>query len=701
MPFSRWDVMASVHDKRAQMEAAWRAGVDTPKTVFVSSGAELEAAAGEIRFPAVLKPVESLAFKLRFHRHILDVETPAELQRIYDKVDDLGVLILQERIPGGEDELWTVGSYLDAESRPLAVFTGHKLRQYPHAGGSCLAGVSRWDDKLADAALRLLQELHFHGVSQVEFKRDPRDGRFCLMEINARHWKWHGLAARCGVNLSYAAYRDAIGDPYIARRQQGRRQVDRGQQGRAAGAAGDREAPAQRTRVRALAARHAHGRPARVRRPAARPAERRHGGEAGPDAGAAREGRRSERGPRVTPPELTVFVGAPEAFAPRAEWALRTLLAPLGRRAAVTRDPAQASGAALAYAAEPVAGVPTIPCDAGAMELLAAGRPLPAGAFAARGSGDGGAVAAWPAGPDAGFAVPFDLVASAFVLLACWDEYTTDERDKYGRLPFSASVFAANPELQIDEPAVDRYVELLRGALAPRLAELGLEPLPPAGSLWGARGRFAIALTHDLDNLWRWTRRGFAAAGYRTARAARHLEGRAVLRELGDGADWLVRHLPRRTDPFWTFPLHPGRRGPARRLLDLLRDRPPHAQAGRQPAGDVPAPDPRGARAGHRRRARGRPARQRRRPARPRRGRPRPPRAVGARRPRRHRHPLSLPAGALPRDAAAARTGRLHLRHHHGLRRARGLPLRLLVPVPPLLAWRRSGPSTSSSCRLP
>ena len=220
VPFSGWEAMQQVHDKRAQMESAGRAGVDTPKTVFVSSGAELEAAATEIRFPAVLKPVESLAFKLRFHRHILDVESPADLQRIYDKVDDLGTLILQERIPGGEDELWTVGSYLDAGSRPLAVFTGHKLRQYPHAGGSCLAGVSSWNEGLAEAALRLLTELRFHGVSQVEFKRDPRDGRFCLMEVNARHWKWHGLAARCGVNLSYAAYRDAIGDPYIAPRQQ-------------------------------------------------------------------------------------------------------------------------------------------------------------------------------------------------------------------------------------------------------------------------------------------------------------------------------------------------------------------------------------------------------------------------------------------------------------------------------------------------
>lgn len=219
IPFSRWEVMRHVYDKRAQMEAAWRVGVDTPRTVFVASGEELKAAAGEVPFPAVLKPVESLAFKRRFHRHIIDVDTPEELRRVYDKVDDLGLLMLQERVPGGEDELWTVGSYLDAESRPLAVFCGHKLRQYPHSGGSCLAGVSAWDQGLADATLRLLQELRFHGVSQVEFKRDPRDGRFCLMEVNARHWKWHGLAAASGVNLSLAAYRDVTGDPFLAPRQ--------------------------------------------------------------------------------------------------------------------------------------------------------------------------------------------------------------------------------------------------------------------------------------------------------------------------------------------------------------------------------------------------------------------------------------------------------------------------------------------------
>lgn len=286
----------------------------------------------------------------------------------------------------------------------------------------------------------------------------------------------------------------------------------------------------------------------------------------------------------MTLPELTVLVAAPDAFVPRASWVLETLLAPLGRRVAVTRDAAALGVAALAYSANPVAGVPTIPCDAGAMELLAAERPLPAGAFAAASSGDGVAVAAWPADPSAGFAVPFDLVASAFVLLACWDERTTSARDKYGRLPFATSVFATNPALRIDDPAVDRYAELLRGALAPRLAELGLEPLAQVGGVWGERGRFAVALTHDLDNLWRWTRRGFAATGYRTARAARRLQGRAVLRELGDGADWLVRHLPRRSDPFWTFPQILGgedTRGVSSTFFVIARHT--HRQDGNQP----------------------------------------------------------------------------------------------------------------------
>lgn len=219
IPFSRWEAMRRVYDKRQQIESAWRCGVDTPRTVFVDSAADLERGVREIGLPAILKPVESLAFKLRFRRHVLTVDTRDELDRVYDQVDDCGTLMMQEIVPGGDEELYTLGSYLDEGSRPLAVFTGHKLRQHPPLFGHCRMAVSRWVPELADAGIRLLQELGYHGVSQVEFKRDVRDGRYKLMEINGRHWMWHALGADSGVDLSFAAYSDAVGRPFIAPRQ--------------------------------------------------------------------------------------------------------------------------------------------------------------------------------------------------------------------------------------------------------------------------------------------------------------------------------------------------------------------------------------------------------------------------------------------------------------------------------------------------
>ena len=219
IPFSRWETMQRLHDKREQLESAQRAGVDIPRTVFVDDDDDLARGAEEIGFPAIFKPVESLAFKTRFRRHVLEIGSRDELLRVYDKVRDCGTLMLQDIVPGGDEELYTLGSYLDEQSRPLAQFTGHKLRQHPPQFGHVSMAVSLWVPELAEAGLRLLHELGYHGVSQVEFKRDARDGAFRLMEVNARHWKWHGLATACGVNLSLAAYSDAIGRPFLAPRQ--------------------------------------------------------------------------------------------------------------------------------------------------------------------------------------------------------------------------------------------------------------------------------------------------------------------------------------------------------------------------------------------------------------------------------------------------------------------------------------------------
>jgi predicted ATP-grasp superfamily ATP-dependent carboligase len=45
---------------------------------------------------------------------------------------------------------------------------------------------------------------------EAEWKRDPRDGSFKLLEINARQSMQNVLPSRCGINLILIAYIDAI-----------------------------------------------------------------------------------------------------------------------------------------------------------------------------------------------------------------------------------------------------------------------------------------------------------------------------------------------------------------------------------------------------------------------------------------------------------------------------------------------------------
>ena len=57
------------------------------------------------------------------------------------------------------------------------------------------------DEEMILAADRLLAEVGWVGVAMVEFKRDLRDGRARLMEVNGRFWGSLQLAIACGVDF--------------------------------------------------------------------------------------------------------------------------------------------------------------------------------------------------------------------------------------------------------------------------------------------------------------------------------------------------------------------------------------------------------------------------------------------------------------------------------------------------------------------
>ena len=197
---------ADALDKRIQMSAAARAGVDHPAGEWGAAQALLERV-GSFRYPVIVKPALSHVGVKRMGAKALPCATATELTAALERTRDLDVLV-QEFVPGADDQLYTCGVFRGAGQ--TLVFTGRKLKQHPP-----VLGISRLSEavevpELVAGSVRLLDELGYQGVAQVEYKRDGRDGVYRLMEVNVRPWTWIGLAEACGVNLPLAAHEWAL-----------------------------------------------------------------------------------------------------------------------------------------------------------------------------------------------------------------------------------------------------------------------------------------------------------------------------------------------------------------------------------------------------------------------------------------------------------------------------------------------------------
>ena len=78
--------------------------------------------------------------------------------------------------------------------------------------GNCTFAISEWGPELVEIGTRFLKAIDYYGLSELEIKKDCRDGEFKLIEMNARTWLWHSLAIRCGVDFPYLLYKDMIGE---------------------------------------------------------------------------------------------------------------------------------------------------------------------------------------------------------------------------------------------------------------------------------------------------------------------------------------------------------------------------------------------------------------------------------------------------------------------------------------------------------
>ena len=204
----------------------------TPRTFQPRDEVELEALAGQMPYPVILKPALSTSW-LREEIVSMLRDSPLsnppkvalchnqeELVQTYRRIAVYDPrMIVQEVIPGEDERLLYCCFYLDRQSRPLAVFSGRKLRVLPVGFGSATYVRSIHDPGLEEVSLRLLSGVKYQGLGGVEFKQDPRDEQYKLIEFNARFGMWDSLSIRCGIDIPYIAYCDAQGLPVAAQRE--------------------------------------------------------------------------------------------------------------------------------------------------------------------------------------------------------------------------------------------------------------------------------------------------------------------------------------------------------------------------------------------------------------------------------------------------------------------------------------------------
>jgi D-aspartate ligase len=208
-----WEVMRWAYDKRLTHELAIRAGVEHPETAYPRSRDEI--AELPVEFPAIIKPAIKEDFNPLTAAKAWPVDSRASLVERYDEACSLvdpDVLMVQELVPGNGNSQFSYAALCE-RGRSLAHVVARRTRQYPMDFGRASTYVETIEDaEVVDRAERLLAELGWTGIVEVEFKRDARDGEYKLLDINPRVWGWHTLCARVGVDFPYLLWRRLRGE---------------------------------------------------------------------------------------------------------------------------------------------------------------------------------------------------------------------------------------------------------------------------------------------------------------------------------------------------------------------------------------------------------------------------------------------------------------------------------------------------------
>ena len=181
---------ALLRDKYCLSEFVGHRGVRIPKQVRLDDG--LEQAIESLGLPMVVKGATGSG-----GRRTWIVRSLGEARKAVARMRREAAASFAQRYVSGPTFL--VGGMF-SRGRPLRIYAGVKLAQYPRRTGPASLIDSVRDEELLNEAYRVFAALEWTGVASADFVRDA-DGRYWFLELNPRPWGSIAAARAAGVDL--------------------------------------------------------------------------------------------------------------------------------------------------------------------------------------------------------------------------------------------------------------------------------------------------------------------------------------------------------------------------------------------------------------------------------------------------------------------------------------------------------------------
>ncbi|KPK10611.1 MAG: hypothetical protein AMJ68_08610 [Acidithiobacillales bacterium SG8_45] len=164
-------------------------GIPVPDISFPQSFTDIEAYIDNGgKFPVVLKAIDGTRLFKRTGKKMVIVTSAENLVQSFRELDEPGFpnLMLQEYIPGDDDQIFIFNGYFNRDSECLAGFTGHKIRQFPIHVGCASLGVQTRNQQVEDMTIKFMRDIGYQGILDIGYRFDERDGLYKVLDINPR-----------------------------------------------------------------------------------------------------------------------------------------------------------------------------------------------------------------------------------------------------------------------------------------------------------------------------------------------------------------------------------------------------------------------------------------------------------------------------------------------------------------------------------